>query len=92
MLTFILLVALALLQHKLWFGQGGLLQIWDQAQAMEAQIQENKRLEERNATLQAEVADLKSGLEAVEERARSEMGMVKNGETFYQIIGESLDP
>jgi cell division protein FtsB len=92
MLTFILLIALALLQHKLWFGQGGLLQVWDQVQAMEAQIQENKRLEERNASLQAEVADLKSGLEAVEERARSEMGMVKNGETFYQIVGESLDP
>ena len=54
----------------------------------QAQIEENQQLSERNQSLAAEVLDLKQGMEAIEERARSEMGMIKNNETFYQIIDE----
>jgi cell division protein FtsB len=91
-LAFVLLAALVLVQHKLWFGQGGMLQLWEQEQAIEAKAQEIQRLKERNIALEAEVVDLKQGLDAIEERARSEMGMIKHNETFYQIIGESIQP
>lgn len=59
------------------------------AEIKQAQIEENQRLSVRNQSLAAEVLDLKQGMEAIEERARSEMGMIKNNETFYQIIDES---
>ena len=82
----VLLVLLLLLQYKLWFGDGNLQEVWRLEEAIEKQKLENERLRERNATLAAEVKDLKQGLQAIEERARSEMGMIKKGETFYQII------
>ena len=82
----LLIVVLILLQYKLWFGEGNLVDMWRLRTAIEAQAKENQRLRERNLALEAEVKDLKQGLEAVEERARSELGMVKKGETFYQII------
>ena len=83
----ILLIALLLgLQYKLWVGEGSLAEIWSLHQAGEVQREENARLKERNAALEAEVQDLKQGLDAVEERARSELGMIKDGETFYQIV------
>ena len=58
-------------------------------QAKQVQIEENEQLQERNQSLAAEVHDLKNGYEAIEERARSEMGMVKNDETFYQVINQN---
>jgi cell division protein FtsB len=84
------LLALAMLllglQAKLWWGDGG----WNQAQALRAKVAqqkaENERLQQRNDALAAEVEDLKSGEVAVEERARSELGMVKPGETFYRVV------
>jgi cell division protein FtsB len=76
-------------QYQLWFGEGSLPEVWQFERAKEAQRVENERLRERNALLEAEVLDLKQGLEAIEERARSEMGMIKTDEVFYQIIGES---
>ncbi len=82
----LLLLLLGGLQYKLWAGQGGLGQLWELKQARDAQQAENRRLLERNRALEAEVADLKGGLDAVEERARSEMGMIKTDEVFYQII------
>lgn len=83
----ILLIALLLgLQYKLWVGEGSLAEIWSLHQAGELQREENARLKERNAALEAEVQDLKQGLDAIEERARSELGMIKDGETFYQIV------
>lgn len=83
----ILLIALLLgLQYKLWVGEGSLAEIWSLHQAGELQREENARLKERNAALEAEVHDLKQGLDAIEERARSELGMIKDGETFYQIV------
>ena len=86
----ILLVILALLQYRLWLSPGGLLDVNELEQAKRELVDENQRLSERNASLAAEVIDLQHGLEAVEERARSEMGMIKSGEVFYQII-ESPD-
>jgi len=86
----LLLLALLLvsLQYKLWFGNGGQHEV----EALQAQVArqeaENLRLQQRNEALKAEVEDLKSGEAAVEERARSELGMVKPGETFYRVIEE----
>jgi len=82
----ILIVLLLILQYKLWFGDGNMREVWQLQAAIEEQKKENEKLRERNAALEAEVKDLKQGLEAVEERARSELGMIKKGETFYQII------
>ena len=80
-----LLFLLLLLQGQLWFGQGSLPDLWRLQASIEEQQRENQRLSERNAALAAEVADLKSGLEAIEERARTELGMIRRGETFYQV-------
>lgn len=85
-LLIVLLVLLALLQYRLWLGQGDLPEVRRLQDELRQQRQENQALQERNASLAAEVTDLKQGLGAIEERARSEMGMIKKGETFYQII------
>ena len=82
----ILIVLLLILQYKLWFGDGNMREVWQLQSDIEEQKKENEKLRERNAALEAEVQDLKQGLEAIEERARSELGMIKKGETFYQII------
>lgn len=76
---------LLVLQAQLWSGQGGLPEVWRLRAEIREQQQENARLRERNATLEAEVRDLKDGLEAVEERARSELGMIGEDEVFYQV-------
>ncbi len=86
----ILIVLLLVLQYKLWFGDGNMREVWQLQAAIEEQKKQNEELRERNAALEAEVKDLKQGLDAIEERARSELGMIKKGETFYQII-ESED-
>jgi len=88
-LLFLLLLAL---QYRLWVGDGSLAEVWDLYQQVETQRDENQRLLERNQALEAEVQDLKQGLEAIEERAREELGMIKEGETFYQIIEPPSDP
>ena len=85
-LTISLIALLLGLQYKLWVGEGSLAEIWNLYQAGEVQREENARLKERNAALEAEVQDLKQGLDAIEERARTELGMVKEGEVFYQIV------
>ncbi len=84
----LLVILLVLLQYKLWVGDGSLAEVWDLYQQVEMQKDENRRLRERNQALEAEVLDLKQGLEAIEERAREELGMIKEDETFYQIIEE----
>ena len=86
LVTAILLVLLALLQYRLWLSPGGLVDVNELEQAKQELVEENKRLSETNASLAAEVIDLQHGLEAVEERARSEMGMIKSDEVFYQVI------
>lgn len=83
----VLLIALVVgLQYRLWVGDGSLAEVWQLRQAVAAQSEENARLVERNSALEAEVLDLKQGLDAVEERARSELGMIKDDEVFYQIV------
>ena len=74
------------LQYRLWTGDGSLAEVWRLRQAVEDQRLENARLAERNRALDAEVRDLKEGLAAVEERARSELGMIGRDEVFYQIV------
>ncbi|SFJ95829.1 cell division protein FtsB [Methylophaga sulfidovorans] len=86
----ILLAAiLVLLQYRLWLSHDGLPSLLRLHQAVEKQRIDNAELKERNQVLAAEVQDLKSGLDALEERARSELGMVKPGETFFQIIDKT---
>ncbi len=74
-----------LLQFQLWSQDGGLAQVWQLRQAVDEQQARNAELRERNEALDADVRDLKDGLEALEERARSELGMIREGEVFYQV-------
>ena len=85
-LTALALGLIVLLQYPLWFGSGGLAHLWQLQRQIAAQKTENAQFKERNAALEAEVLDLKTGLAAIEERARSDLGMIKKGETFYQIV------
>ncbi|MCD8513401.1 MAG: cell division protein FtsB [Nitrincola sp.] len=81
-----LVLLLAALQYRLWLGDPNLRQVWQLEQAIIDQRRENQLLTERNQRLEAEVADLKEGLKAIEERARSEMGLIQEGETFFRLI------
>lgn len=87
--SLLLLVLLAGLQVKLWVS-GGMRDVWRLEAAVELQRVENLKQQHRNEQLAAEVADLKEGAEAIEERARSELGMVKNDEVFYQVVEGSV--
>jgi len=82
----ILIVLLLLLQFRLWFGEGSQQEVWQMKKAIAEQEAQNEELRSRNKALEAEVQNLKKGLEAIEERARSELGMIKEGETFYRVI------
>jgi len=85
-LIVLLVLAFAVLQFRLWVLDGGMLEVWRLERQVEERTEENRRLAERNAALSAEVQDLKNGLAAAEERARSELGMVLPDESFYQIM------
>jgi cell division protein FtsB len=74
------------IQFPLWLGKGGWLRVWDLDQQVAAQRAQNARLEARNAGIAAEVRDLKQGLEAIEERARYELGLVRPDEVFFQTV------
>jgi cell division protein FtsB len=82
----ILLVLVLALQYRLWVSPNGMRDLWRTEKAIEAQTQENERLAERNRTLAAEVRDLKEGRAAIEERARTDLGMVGGNETFFQVV------
>ena len=90
-LFWLLLVVFVFLQLRLWTGDGSLAEVWQLRGEIDKQQQENYVLSERNRRLTAEVKDLKEGLEAVEERARSQLGMIKKDETFYLIIDKKAD-
>jgi cell division protein FtsB len=90
-ITLILLFLLLLLQYPLWLGHGGWLRVWDLHHQVAVQQQINGQTEKRNALLDAEVRDLQQGTEAIEERARSELGMIKSDEVFFQILDESAN-
>ena len=88
-ITLILLVLILLWQYPLWLGKGSWIKVWELDRQVDVQKKSNQTIKSRNAVLDAEVRDLKQGTEAVEERARSELGMIKPGEEFFQIVGES---
>ncbi len=85
-IAFVLLTLFIWLQYKIWLQDGGIpevVQLQDEVEEVKTEVQ---KLQERNLSLDAEVKDLKKGLDAIEERARSEMGMIKEGEVYYQVI------
>jgi cell division protein FtsB len=84
--TLILFILLILLQFKLWLGEGGFTEVARLETRVEEQRKQNEDLLQRNAELQAEVEDLRERLDAIEERARSELGMIKPEEQFYQVV------
>jgi cell division protein FtsB len=82
----LLIVLLVLLQYKIWLGDGGIpriLQLQEEVDTVQVQVD---KLKERNRALEAEVTDLKKGLDAIEERARSDLGMIGQDEVYYQVI------
>lgn len=82
------LILLAVLQYRLWVGEGSLAHVTQLKQEISEQAQVNEQLFERNRVLTAEVKELKQGLETVEERARHELGMIREGETLFQLSTE----
>lgn len=87
-LTLILVALIAALQYPLWLGKGSWLRVWEVDREVTKQKEINQTLKARNASLDAEVRDLKQGYGAIEERARSELGMVKRDEIFFQVLEE----
>lgn len=85
-LAVILLLLLVMLQYRLWFGDAGVREVNRLRAEIEQQKAENELLRERNRTLTAEVQDLKKGTVAIEERARTDLGMVGQSETFFQVV------
>jgi cell division protein FtsB len=85
-LAAILGALIVLIQYPLWIGKGGWLTAWRLENKLETEKSKTAQLGQRNATLAAEVRDLKQGTEAVEERARYELGMIRGDEVFYQIV------
>jgi cell division protein FtsB len=88
-LTLVLAGLIVALQYPLWLGKGSWLKAWEVDQELSKQKQENTRLKDRNSSLEAEVKDLKTGYGAIEERARSELGMLKQDEIFFQVLEEA---
>lgn len=91
-LVLLLVALLAWLQYRFWFGPGGQRDVAALRQQVERQKRDNAGRQQRNDALAAEVEDLKSGEAAVEERARSELGMIKPGETFYRVVEPAPPP
>ncbi len=86
LLTLVLVALIALLQYPLWLGKGSWLSVWEANQQVITQHETNQQWKIRNAALDAEVRDLKQGHDAIEERARSELGMIKQDEIFFQVV------
>lgn len=87
-LALVLIVLLGWLQYELWIGKNGVSDFKVVDAEIEVQEQVNQSLQHRNTEMFAEIDDLRQGLDAIEERSRNELGMIKKGETFYRIIGE----
>ncbi len=85
-LTLTLAALIVLIQYPLWLGKGSWFRVWEVDQQIRAQRETNRQLQARNTALEAEVRDLKVGLEAIEERARSELGMIRQDEIFFQVL------
>lgn len=82
----VLAALIVLIQYPLWLGKGGWVRVWEVDRQFEAQRGRNAQLQVRNQSLDAEVLDLKQGVDALEERARYELGMIKSNEVFFQIV------
>lgn len=82
----VLVVLLGLLQYRLWFGKNSIPDYLDRKDEVSRQVLQNANLGQRNALLKADINDLTIGLDAIEERARNELGLIKRGETFYRIL------
>jgi len=87
----VLILILIGLQYKLWFGDGSLSEVVQLSRELEIQKQKLRELEQRNSILEAQVLDLQNGLDAFEEKARNDLGMIKQGETFIQLIPGETD-
>jgi cell division protein FtsB len=87
--AFALMLLLGGLQYPLWMGKGGWSQVWRLEQQVQGKRSVNAKLAQRNTALTEEVKDLEDGLDAVEERARAELGMIKRGELFVQVVPDS---
>ena len=85
-LAYTLAAFICLVQYPLWFGKGGWLRVWSLERQVQEQKQTNAALAQRNGALDAEVRDLKQGFEAIEERARYELGLIKQDEIFFQVV------
>jgi cell division protein FtsB len=83
---------IVLLQWPLWIGKGSWLKVWQIESQLAAQKQQNEKLTSRNSALDAEVRDLKTGTDAIEERARNELGMVRPEEVFFQVLDKPMPP
>ena len=86
LIILVLTMILFSLQFKMWFGESSFVNLWQLGSKIDTQVLENSKIKKRNQVLEAEVNDLKTGMKAIEERARIELGMIKKGETFYQVI------
>lgn len=91
LLTLSLISLIAVLQYQLWYGKGNWITVWDLEKQVKTERQANRNLQSRNTVLEAEVNDLKQGFDAIEERARSELGMVKQDEIFFQVLTNNQD-
>jgi cell division protein FtsB len=88
-LSLVLTIFIVLLQYPLWLGKGGWFRVWEIDQQITAQRETNRKLQMRNAALDAEVRDLKQGYEAIEERARNELGMIRQDEIFFHVLEDN---
>ena len=85
-ITALLLIFLILLQYRLWFGKNSVPDYFELKESVARQTELNNKLKQRNKLIYADIDDLKNGLQAIEERARNELGMIKDGETFFRVI------
>ena len=92
LLFLVLFVLVGLIQYPLWLGKGGWFKVWDLQRQVAEQRETNEGLRARNAALEAEVRDLEGGSGAIEERARGELGMMRDGEVFVHILPQNTQP
>ena len=92
LLALTLVFLIAALQWPLWAGKGGWVRVWELDHQLKAQQRSNDAARARNAALAAEIRDLKTGFEAIEERARSELGMIRSDEVFFQVLEPAPAP
>jgi cell division protein FtsB len=86
LIPLVMIGLLVSLQYRLWFGKHSIPDLWTMQSQIDKQAEQNANLRQRNDLLKADINDLKIGLEAIEERARNELGLIKQDETFYRIL------